>query len=923
DGLVNGDLAPATLAAISTTGLSTSAVGTYPITATDALDANYNISYAAGTLTVNAIDASVTPIVSGKNCGDEDPVFRGTLNGFLRSDNVTATYSRTIGETIAGSSYIISATLTPPAVLRNYNITYNTAAFSIVDTSAPVFVETPPVDATVECSAVPEAAILTVTDNCDTIEVVYTEARTNGTSINDYTLTRTWTATDVSENSTSKTQVITVRDTTDPVLSEAPGNVTVECNAVPEAAILTTTDNCDGTPVVTYAEVSTQNSDTSTAAHYNYTITRTWRSTDVAGNFTESTQVVTVQDDTAPIAIAQDITVTLDEFGDATITADDIDNGSSDICTYTPSLDVTTFDCTNIGIDNIVTLTVTDPSGNTDSTTATVTVLEHFKETLDLRSLSSFEAFTGTGAVTNSGTFTGNVGTNAGALTGFTGPNFIGNVHFNDALTTQAELDLLKVYIHLNNIAVTHPNASNAAHAPAFGSGETLTPGVYDIGGAGSVAGTLYLDGKDDPNPVFIMKFKGAFTAGAASNIVLLNGAKAANVYWVAQGALSVGANSVIEGTLLAYPGAITLGVNSSIKGRLISSSGAITVGVGGTATMPVPGTMNIPINPMVSYTPAAAVDVLGSLKNFSLFSSIGAVANASFSGILGDVGANVGAISGFATSFHIGSFYNAESVTAQAKIDLNNAYSQLMLIATTVNHTPAFGSGETLSPGVYSTPGAGSLAETITLDGQNNPDAIFIFKFNGAFAAAAQSKVILSNGTRRCNVFWISEGAASIGSFSTIKGIILAHGGAATMGAGGNLEGRLFSTGGAIGFSTGVTYTVVHDVECVTSISARARTKTEYIETPIKLNAIKLMAYPNPVSTNTTVSFTIPYEEANATLVLYDLKGTLIQVLYNDKTNANQKKEVQFNRGNLSLGVYFFRLTTSKEAKNFKVIVK
>jgi hypothetical protein len=421
------------------------------------------------------------------------------------------------------------------------------------------------------------------------------------------------------------------------------------------------------------------------------------------------------------------------------------------------------------------------------------------------------------------------------------------------------------------------------------------------------------------------MKFKGAFTAGAGSNIVLMNGAKAANVFWVAQGALSVGANSAIKGTLLAYPGAITLGVNSSIEGRLLSSVGAITVGVGGTATMP--GTMNILINPMVSYTPAAAVDVLGSLENFSLFTSNGAVANASTSGILGDVGADVGAISGFATSVHVGSFYNAESVTAQAKIDLNNAYSKLMLIATTVSyHTPAFGSGETLSPGVYSTPGAGSLAGTITLDGQNNPDAIFIFKFNGAFAAAAQSKVILSNGTRRCNVFWISEGAASIGSFSTIKGIILAHGGAATMGAGGNLEGRLFSTGGAIGFSTGVTYTVVHDVECVTSISARARTKTGYIktiETPIKLNAIKLMAYPNPVSTNTTVSFTIPYEEANATLVLYDLKGTLIQVLYNDKTNANQKKEVQFNGENLSMGVYFFKLTTSKEAKSFKVIVK
>ena len=200
---------------------------------------------------------------------------------------------------------------------------------------------------------------------------------------------------------------------------------------------------------------------------------------------------------------------------------------------------------------------MTDASGNTDTTTANVTILEHFKETLDLRSLSSFEAFTGRGAITNSGTFTGDVGTDIGILTGFSGPSFNGNIHDNDALTAQARIDLLKVYIHLNNIFETHPGT----HAPAFGSGETLTPGVYSIGGAGSVAGKLTLDGQGDPNAVFIMKFKGAFTAGAATSIVLINDADAANVYWVAQGALSVGAASTIKGTLLAYPGAITLGV--------------------------------------------------------------------------------------------------------------------------------------------------------------------------------------------------------------------------------------------------------------------------------------------------------------------------------------------------------------------------
>jgi hypothetical protein len=831
DGTVNRDEFNYELA---TTAVQFSGVAAYPIEITLGSNPNYSVTPTNALLTVGQKTASVTPIVSGKNCGDEDPVFTGTLNGFLAADNVTATYSRTIGETIAGSPYTISATLTPPEVLRNYTITYDTAVFSIVDTSAPVLSEAPG-NVTVECSAVPEAALLTVTDNCDTIEVVYTEVRTDGASINDYTLTRTWTATDVSENSTSKRQVITVQDTT------------------------------------------------------------------------------------APTAIAQDITVTLDEYGNATIGPKDVNNGSFDNCTLaSSSLDITTFDCTNIDVENTVTLTVTDAAGNIDDTTATVTVLEYFKETLDLRSLSSFEAFTGGGAITNSGTFTGDVGTDTGILTGFSGSSFNGNIHNNDGLTGQAKIDLLKVYIHLNNISVTHPSTNNAAHAPAFGSGEVLTPGVYDIGGAGSVAGTLTLNGQGDPNAVFIMKFKGAFTAGAGSNIVLTNGAKAANVFWVAQGALSVGANSVITGTLLAYPGAITLGVNSSIEGRLLSSSGAVTVGVGATATMP--GTMNIPINPMVSYTPAAAVDVLGSLENFSLFSSIGAVANASFSGILGDVGANAGAISGFATSVQVGSFYNGDAATAQAKIDLENAYTQLMLIPTTVPyHTPAFGSGETLQAGVYSTPGAGSLAGTITLDGQNNPDAIFIFKFNGAFAAAAQSKVILSNGTRRCNVFWISEGAASIGSFSMIKGTVLAHGGAATMGAGGNLEGRLLSTGGAIGFSTGVVYTVVHDVECDYSTDVKTAVKTAVLSVPDFIEET-LVIYPNPSRGVFNIKLAIFNVETE--IYLFDTAGKLIARKSISKEN-NSGNLIRIGSNNLSSGIYVVKIITKDKAVTKKIIVE
>src|SRR5206468_2562441 len=92
---------------------------------------NYNITYNTASFTIDAKDASVTPNAASKTYGDADPAFTGTMTGFLAADGVTATYSRTSGETVAGSPYTISATLSPSGVLSNYSITYNTASFTI------------------------------------------------------------------------------------------------------------------------------------------------------------------------------------------------------------------------------------------------------------------------------------------------------------------------------------------------------------------------------------------------------------------------------------------------------------------------------------------------------------------------------------------------------------------------------------------------------------------------------------------------------------------------------------------------------------------------------------------------------------------------------------------------------------------------
>jgi hypothetical protein len=118
----------------------TSGTGTCSITATRAADANYSVSSpsAPAVVGIGLAAASVTPDAASKVYGSTDPTFTGTISGFAPEDHITATYSRTTGETVAGGPYTISATLSPAVALANYVITYNTAAFTITKAPASV-----------------------------------------------------------------------------------------------------------------------------------------------------------------------------------------------------------------------------------------------------------------------------------------------------------------------------------------------------------------------------------------------------------------------------------------------------------------------------------------------------------------------------------------------------------------------------------------------------------------------------------------------------------------------------------------------------------------------------------------------------------------------------------------------------------------
>ncbi|MCO6477231.1 MAG: gliding motility-associated C-terminal domain-containing protein [Phaeodactylibacter sp.] len=166
------------------------------------------------------------------------------------------------------------------------NTTTATQVITITDDSPPVLMIPP--DGTFDCNSIPpaSAADATASDDCSTPTLVY-EGETIVGSGCPYQIHRTWSAMDACGNSVSLTQVITVQDTTPPVLADPPEDITVCEGELPPMEALTWTDNCDGTGSVMGTETSGGMSDPET-------ITRTWAYIDGCGNQAEYTQTITI-----------------------------------------------------------------------------------------------------------------------------------------------------------------------------------------------------------------------------------------------------------------------------------------------------------------------------------------------------------------------------------------------------------------------------------------------------------------------------------------------------------------------------------------------------------------------------------------------------------------------------------------------------
>jgi hypothetical protein len=211
---------------------------------------------------------------------------------------------------------------------------------------------------------------------------------------------------------------------------------------------------------------------------------------------------------------------------------------------------------------------------------------------VELGSLSTFVAVAGAG-LTNSNssgitTLDGDVGLSPtgtclgdGSPCTITNPVVTGTLYINDAdgIAAQAKVDLTAAYVD----AMARPPGTTVNDV----SGLVLEPGVYTSGSTMSVAvnGVVVLDGRGDANAVWIFQVGSSLTVNNGAQVLLINGARAENVYWGVFASSTLGSNVEFQGSVLAGA-SNSVGTDSTVVGRLLCTTGAITL-LSNTITLP------------------------------------------------------------------------------------------------------------------------------------------------------------------------------------------------------------------------------------------------------------------------------------------------------------------------------------------------
>ncbi len=295
------------------------------------------------------------------------------VNEYCDDFTVAVVESDNGGGGCPGDELIITRTYT--VLDEAGNSTSCTQTITVSDNVAPTL--TCPANVTVQCTEDTSPANTgsgTATDNCDASPVVnFSDATISGACPQEYTINRTWTATDNCGNTSTCLQTIFIDDIVGPALI-CTTNVTIDCteSTLPaNTGFPSASDNCGGTPTLTYSDVSVQG-----ACPQEYTITRTWTGTDACGNTGQCIQTITVEDNDGPtIVCPANVTIECDESSDpantGSATATDNCDGApvisilSDVVIAIPCPQESVFERTWIA---------TDACGNTNTCIQVITI---------------------------------------------------------------------------------------------------------------------------------------------------------------------------------------------------------------------------------------------------------------------------------------------------------------------------------------------------------------------------------------------------------------------------------------------------------------------------------------------------------------------------------------------------------------------